>query len=325
MRDHEALDGWNGPFNINSRLCMQINDWQDCWDDFTNEENVNAANKISTDWLKQKTTTEIQKDEEGNETEVEVPTGFDDNWHHVALVLSENENTTSLYVDGELQNQWRNKDGFYNNGAFFAHLVNGTYPDLYLPGVAQWNWNDPCPAFAYDDITFYAGGLSAEQIQLIMNIKSGNIGDAERLIIARGQLEDIMEVANDYSNTLYQAGLETLGDAISDYVMEIDPSTYTTIEEVNKEINNIQAMIDADKDVIAALEIANAKSSTNFDGIDEFNTALSTATDGLKDVETVEAIDAVIAALEPAKITYLFSQTGEVIDVTRVIVRTRHC
>ncbi len=327
MRDVTTKDGWNGPFNINSRLWMQINDWQGCWDDFTNEENVNAANKESTDWLKQKITKEIQKDDEGNETEADVPTGFDDNWHHVALVLSENENTTSLYVDGELQNQWTNKEGFYNNGQFFQHLIAGTYTDLYLPGVAQWDWNDPCPAFAYDDITFYAGGLSAEQIQLIMNIKSGNIGDAERLIIAQGQLENTMDVANDYSSTLADAGLQTLADALGDYVLEIDPLSYTTVVAVNAEIAKIQAMIDADQVVLEALKAADKKiqnytaygAATGFNGINDFSTAIDNAKTSLDNVESVETIVAAMTTLEQARIKYIFTQTGDVIDVTRVI------
>ena len=250
---------------------------------------------------------------------------FADNWHYFTTVYTQMDGPTmnyKLYIDGELKIDCNE---VLNDQANLWEGMSGL--DRFCIGGNSFNWSDPDNAYAYDDVAIYADALSEDQIKLIMDLKMGNLTDDVKLILAQNQLEDIMEEANDYSNTLYQAGLETLGDAISDYIMEIDPSTYTTIEEINKEINNIQAMIDADKDVIAALEIANAKidyyqtyaSSTNFDGIDEFNTALSTATDGLKDVETVEAIDAVIAALESAKITYLFSQKGDIIDVTRVI------
>ena len=216
---------------------------------------------------------------------------FADNWHYFTTVYTQMDGPTmnyKLYIDGELKIDCNE---VLNDQANLWEGMSGL--DRFCIGGNSFNWSDPDNAYAYDDVAIYADALSEDQIKLIMDLKMGNLTDDVKLILAQNQLEDIMEEANDYSNTLYQAGLETLGDAISDYIMEIDPSTYTTIEEINKEINNIQAMIDADKDVIAALEIANAKidyyqtyaSSTNFDGIDEFNTALSTATDGLKDVE----------------------------------------
>ena len=261
------------------------------------------------------------------ETGTEVPDydAFADNWHYITTVYT-NINTPSMnfkfYIDGVLK---IDANETFGGEANLWEVMSGL--DRFCIGGNSFNWADPDNAYAYDDVAIYADALSEDQIKLIMDLKMGNLTDDVKLVLAQSQLEDIMDEANDYANTLAEAGLQTLSDNLSDHVMDLDPYNFTTVDAVNAEINNIQAMIDADKLVLAALGVAKANieyytsyaNSTNYDAIDEFSTAIAAATDGLTDVETVEAIDAVMDVLEKAKITYIFSQTGDVIDVTRVI------
>ena len=204
-RDLTSNDGWNGPLWVqNTRGWLQINDWAGRWDDFGGNENVNGTNQESIDWLAQRTEEKIVEDSDGNYSLAIMPTDFNDNWHYVVLVLSQKENTASVYVDAQLFNQWNCKSDFYTDDSasyFFKNLDN--YADLYLGCVSQWTWKDPDIAFAYDDFTIYAGPLSEEQQQFIMKSKRGDVDDS-LLLQAKEEFWNVLieyeKFIDDYKN-----------------------------------------------------------------------------------------------------------------------------
>lgn len=324
---------WNWPmFTVNARQWMQINS-AGAWDDFADAQNVNGANTIGVEWLAQHTTDETVKDSEGNDSIVQVPTDFNDNWHYVAVSFDPANNTTILFVDGVATNQWTNKEGFYETENFMGQLASGKYDRLLLGGVAQWTWADPDPAFAYDDFTVYAGTLSEDQIDLIMNIKRGNIGDAERLVIAQGQLQSAMDEGYDYVGDLGDTFV-TLGGSFSDFLMETigEPSDYASVEDVNAAI----AKINAEQEKIAAIvaaynaadnsvkELESLVSATNYPGAEDMKAAVETALNAITDPKSIEDIEAAMAPLAAAKVNYVFSQEipvdGTGIDVTSMVL-----
>lgn len=250
---------------------------------------------------------------------------FADNWHYFTTVYTQLDGPImnyKLYIDGELKIDCN--ETLSGDADLWAKL---NVLDRFCIGGNSFNWTDPDNAYAYDDIAIFADAITADQIQLLIDLKMGNMTDEVKLALARSQLEDIMDEANDYSGVLAEAGLQKLADALGDYAMEIDPSSYETVDAVNAEINTIQGMMDADADVLASLIAAEETimnynsyaSSTSYAGFDDFTSALEDATKAISNVVSVEAINTAMATLEQAKVTYIFTQTGDVIDVTRVI------
>ncbi len=250
---------------------------------------------------------------------------FADNWHYFTTVYTQMDGPTmnyKLYIDGELKIDCN--EALSGDADIWAKL---NALDRFCIGGNSFNWGDPDNVYAYDDIAFFADAITEEQIQLLIDLKMGNMTDELKLALAQGQLEDMMDDANDYSAVLADAGLQKLADALGDYAMDIDPSSYETVEAVNAEIKNIQDMMDADALVLAAfneadetiLDYNSYATATSYAGVDDFVKALDDATKAISDVESVEAISTAMATLEQAKVTYIFTQTGDVIDVTRVI------
>ena len=333
-----SADAWNGPmWSQNTRGWMQINDWAGRWDDFGDDENVNGANKIGTEWLAQKTEEVTTTDDEGNEVVENMPTGFDDNWHFVAMELSAANNTASIYVDGELFNQWNCKSGFYAEGesTFFGQL--GGYADLYLGGVAQWTWADPDPAFAYDDFFIYAGGLNAEQQELIMKIKRGDVDDDIRLAIAQNEYieavteyEQFLDKLQNYNSLFVE--LEELVAGFEDTV-DLDPS----VEKYNNAAAAIRAKIAEQEKIIDAAEVVKKQieqeqqyaEATNYPGKSEYDAALSQCQNDLDDVTTIAKSEEVAKSVSDAKGKYVTSQElptdGTGINVTALIQHPWFC
>ena len=329
-----SADGWNGPmWAQNARGWLQINDWAGRWDDFGGDENVNGSNQENTDWLKQKTVEEVVKDSEGNDSIALVPTDFNDNWHYVALVLSQKENTASVYVDAQLFNQWNCKTDFYTDGTasyFFKNL--GNYADLYLGGVAQWTWADPDPAFAYDDFTIYADALSEEQQQLVMKIKSGEVDDDVRLALAQNEFIAVMDEYEDFLGELedYQAlfeSLETYATDIADKVDE-DPS----VEGYKQGAADILARMEEIRRIVAACNAAKANITaemeyadrTNYPGKDAYLATLEAVLATLDNPTSPADAEAANASVATAKGVYVTSQEfpadGTGIDVTALVL-----
>jgi len=156
----DATDFWNSPLfmaygaapvdNANtwpmlalqSRLIAQIN----CggYSDFAATDNMAGANTEHTFWL------------DGGE------------WHYYTATFS--ENYVTVYVDGELQNQW------YADGTD-GHRVAGLFTDgaaldyICLGGNQAWAWSDNDASYTFDDIAIYSTVLSAGEIADIMEAK----------------------------------------------------------------------------------------------------------------------------------------------------------
>lgn len=95
----------------------------------------------------------------------------DGNWHYYTAVLT--TTTAKVYIDGELKNGWTvdgTSDGQVISGLFTSGGTNLTY--VTLGGNQAWTWNDPDPAFAFDDFAVYDKALTAEQIAQIISDKN---------------------------------------------------------------------------------------------------------------------------------------------------------
>lgn len=322
-------DGWNGPmWSQNVRGWVQINDWADRWDDFGDDENVSGSNVWDISWLAQKTENIDGED---------VPTGFDDNWHFVALVLNAAANNATIYVDGEQFRQWNCKADFYANGTntFFSHL--GNYADLYLGGVAQWTWADPDPAFAYDDFTIYAGALDADQLSVIMKIKRGEADEDTKLVIAQNNYNTAVDEYAMFLDKLVD--YPTLNAEIDNLIVELDESVedHPTIEKYNNaasairaKIAEISAIVDAADALKAVISEEEAYAdATNYPGASDYKSALSSARATIYDVASAEKIEEAANAVSVAKGLYLTSQElpsdGSGIDVTAFILHPWFC
>lgn len=330
-------DEWrNAMWAQNARGWAQINDWADHWDDFGDEENVNGANQVSIDYLAQKTEEVTSTNEDGEEITETVPTGFDENWHYIAFVLNKSDNTTTIYVDGTIFNQWTCQNGFLT-GSTTLFDGFGNYADLYLGGVAQWKWNDPDPAFAYDDFTIFAGNLGAEQQELVMKIKRGEVDDDTRLAIAKNdyyeavsELEDFLGRLEEYStlslnmeNVLVQTEEETDANPTA----ESYTTAASTIRSKIAEQEKIVDAADAVKSTIAKEE--EYASSTNYPGKSAYMEALTQCNTKISDASTMEISSEVASDIAKAKGIYVTSQEmpsdGSGIDVTALILHPWFC
>ncbi len=336
-RGYTSKDSWsNGVWSQNTRGWLQINDWGGHWDDFGNEENVNGMNQISIDYLAQRTTENVIENGEGEQETITTPTGFNDNWHHIALVLSVQNNSATIYVDGVIFNQWTCKADFLSGSTTLLDNLEA-YSDLYLGGVAQWNWNDPDPAFAYDDFTIYAGGLDTDQIELIMKIKSGDVDDDTRLAIAKDNYDTAMSELEDFLGRL--ENYSTLTIRVEEILTQYEESTEAnpSIESYNEAANAIRSSIteiekivdaaDAVKSTIAS-ELAFAESS-NYPGKSDYVSALSNCSSQISDANTLSTCESVSATIANAKGKYVVSQElpsdGSGIDATALILHPWFC
>lgn len=130
------------------RGVLQINN--NGWSDYTNDQNVNGVNAEyhdATDWL------------------------ADGNWHYYTATFT--PTNAKVYFDGVIVNEWEidgennTAAGLFTNGADFKHICLG--------GNQAWNWGDPDPGFWFDDFAIYNTELSADQIKMIMRLKTNVI------------------------------------------------------------------------------------------------------------------------------------------------------
>jgi hypothetical protein len=161
---------------IQSRMVGQVN----CngWTDLVAADNVATVNTESTAWLD------------------------DAAWHYFTAVFT--ETSVKFLVDNVVKNAWtlNGTDGHTVTGL----LTNGEALDyICLGGNQAWSWNDPDPAYKYDDVTIYASALTPNQIAANMASKiptavekttndvSGDVVAVEYYSI------NGTKVANDYS------------------------------------------------------------------------------------------------------------------------------
>lgn len=303
-------------FSARTRRTLQIN----CngWSDYVNEENVNGSNVENNEWAWTKQVETGEDDGEGGS--VMANTGFEENWHYVTITF--NGLNAKYYVDGVIMNEWNATNTSY----YFVKAMNAL-DALYLGDCGPF-WQDTDGAYAYDDIAFYATELTQEQIELIMDIKRGTLSEDDKIIVARGQLQAAKDELDAYCSSIGDTYL-TINSQIGDWLMEDigDPDDYATIEAINTAVakilekqNEIAAIVRAYEDAQKAIGYYEEFcANTNYAGAEAFKTALTTAKSAIADPISVDAIAKGLEPLEAAKVAYLFTQTGDVIDVTRVI------
>lgn len=262
-------------------------------------------------------------DEAGEELE---GSNFEGNWHYFTTVYTQVDQTSmnfKLYVDGQLQiDQNETVSGDGNMWAQMPKL------DRFCIGGNSFNWIDPDNAYAYDDVVFYSTALDEDQIQLIIDMKKGNLDVDEQLELVRTQL---IQTKNDLENYVYLMDYTvylSLTD-ISTWLEENigDEYGYTTEEEINEAMNKIVAKKQEIVGIVTAYEAASTlltryeeyRDNTEYAGKDDFTAAIGTARTAIADPTSTATIAEAMRALEVAKAAYLFSQTGSVIDVTRII------
>lgn len=130
--------GWWPFFYAETRGVLGWNSNGYC--DFTDAENDAGKNTIRTDW------------------------SDDGEWHLYTMTFT--PSSARVYIDGSVINSWT----IANNGldGLFTQ-TNLVY--VCLGGNQAWGWNDPDPAFGFDDFAIYDRALTAEQISKIISEK----------------------------------------------------------------------------------------------------------------------------------------------------------
>ena len=94
----------------------------------------------------------------------------DKDWHYYTAVFT--ETTAKVYVDGELKNGWT-VDGTSDGQKISGLFTSGSQLSyICLGGNQAWGWNDPDPAFAFDDVMITNKALTANEIAAIVNSKT---------------------------------------------------------------------------------------------------------------------------------------------------------
>lgn len=303
-------------FSARTRRTLQIN----CagWSDFVNEENVNGNNVESNEWTWTKQMESGEVDEEGNP--IMVNTAFDENWHFVTLTF--NGINAKYYVDGEIMNEWNAT----NNNYSFPSVMEAL-DQIYLGDCGPF-WSDKDGAYAYDDVAIYASELSKDDIDLLINIKRDQLTEEDKLIILRSQLETAITDLSDYCSTIGDT-YPTLSNNVLDWLME----EYGDVDkfQTEEEINAAMAVIQAKQDEVSAITKAYGEAletvafnadflaKTNYAGAAAYDEAIKAATEAISDPTSSDVFTPALATLETAKVKYLFTQEGDVKDITRAI------
>ena len=141
----DNANGWWPFLYLEARGIMQWN--AGGWCDFTDSQNDAGTNIQSTVWTD------------------------DGNWHYVTMTFT--TSTAKVFVDGNVHNSWTIAD----NG--LAGLFTQTdLKHFCLGGNQAFGWDDPDPAFAFDDFAVYDKALTAEQIKAVIADKLAVPADA---------------------------------------------------------------------------------------------------------------------------------------------------
>ncbi|MBR6086813.1 MAG: leucine-rich repeat protein [Prevotella sp.] len=134
-KSHQWEDsGWPF-FCLETRGIMLWN--SEGWCDFTAEQNDAGTNKESTVWTD------------------------DGKWHYVTMTFTASK--AVVYVDGEVLNSWTIADE-----GLAGLFTQTSLTHFCLGGNQAFGWNDPDPAFAFDNFAVYDKALSAAQIKQVM-------------------------------------------------------------------------------------------------------------------------------------------------------------
>lgn len=112
------------------------------WSDYTDAQNVKAANTVSTTWID------------------------DAKWHFYTATFT----TTSVkvYIDGTIVNEWTLSGTALGGSDAGLFSIGSGLPYVCLGGNQAWNWGDPDPAFLYDKLKIYSGALTTAQINSLI-------------------------------------------------------------------------------------------------------------------------------------------------------------
>ena len=139
--DEGNTNGWLPFLYVEARGLLQWN--ANGWCDFTDEQNDAKTNTQSTTWTD------------------------DGNWHYFAITFT--STSAKVYVDGNVLNAWTIADNGLD-GLFTQTELNY----ICLGGNQAFGWDDPDPAFAFDDFAVYDTALTAEQIKAVMAKKTSD-------------------------------------------------------------------------------------------------------------------------------------------------------
>ncbi len=139
--DEGNTNGWLPFLYVEARGVLQWN--AGGWCDFTDAQNDAETNTQSTTWTD------------------------DGNWHYFAITFT--STSAKVYVDGNVLNAWTIADNGLD-GLFTQTELNY----ICLGGNQAFGWNDPDPAFAFDDFAVYDTALTAEQIKAVMAAKTAD-------------------------------------------------------------------------------------------------------------------------------------------------------
>ena len=134
-KSHQWEDsGWPF-FYLETRGLLRWN--SEGWCDFTAEQNDAGTNKESTVWTD------------------------DGKWHYVTMTFTTSK--AVVYIDGEVLNSWTIADE-----GLAGLFTQTSLTHFCLGGNQAFGWNDPDPAFAFDNFAVYDQALSASQIKQVM-------------------------------------------------------------------------------------------------------------------------------------------------------------
>ena len=132
-------------FTCLARKVVSLNCWGYC--DLGNTYNDKGKNAETSAWLDDKA------------------------WHYYTITLT--STAVKVYIDGVVENSWTvdgKSDAQVINGLFeagAAYTVDTGLKYICLGGNQSNNYNDPDPAFGFDDFAIYDVALSADQIKQI--------------------------------------------------------------------------------------------------------------------------------------------------------------
>lgn len=147
-------------FTCLARKVVGLNCWGYC--DLGNTHNDKGTNAETSAWLDDKA------------------------WHYYTITLT--ETTVKVYIDGVVENSWTVDGttggqiitGLFDAGAAYTDPNGLKY--ICLGGNQSNGFNDPDPAFGFDDFAVYNVELSKEQINKIINnklVKGARIGEVD--------------------------------------------------------------------------------------------------------------------------------------------------
>lgn len=144
-------------FVLETRGWAQVNDGAGNWCDFSASQKTKGTE--STGWID------------------------DGSWHFYAATMTQTNLT--VYIDGVATHSW-SIDGTTAAGGVNGLLLNGNlYTYITLGGNQAWNWNDPDPAFYFDDVKIYDAALTAAQVN---SLKENGVPNSPTLSVSTSQM-----------------------------------------------------------------------------------------------------------------------------------------